>query len=73
MGKQSSLRTHRESRKRLLAKHQRDAKINENTRTAQALQLDEFRRTESVANERTKSYDSFITLSLLYCISSSLV
>ncbi len=44
---QSFLETHR--------KHKRRTKINENTRTAHALQLDEFKRTESrEPNERTK-------------------
>lgn len=33
--------------KHLHAKYQRHTKVNENTRTAHALQLDEFKRTES--------------------------
>lgn len=48
-----SLHTHRGSRKHLHAKHQRRTKINENTRTAHALQLDEFKRTESRERSRT--------------------
>lgn len=52
---QSFLETHRRPRKHSHAKHKRRTKINENTRTAHALQLDEFKRTESrEPNERTK-------------------